>query len=227
MKEHQRKTVTTLPLISRNHFWLFMITVLMAGSISVTGCKSKKPIVDTTPKPVDTSAEDARLARAKAALEDLLNSPQSRTFAELEDKEKRLGDIIAMNLNDSEVDALIDKVRTKLDKERAFLEAEEARRKERAMYSKLAETFEGIAKAGSVNVANTRINQALNMFASDDILVLIVVSEENGKKDYDRPTNIKNYLNYLKDQKQSKNAIGNIIYDASGKIKELELVKNN
>ena len=43
--------------------------------------------------------------------------------------------------------------------------------------------------------------------------------------DYDRPTTIKNYLNYLKDTKNDINRIDKIIYDDNGKIKELDLFK--
>lgn len=226
MKEYRQNNIMTSPFKSKNRFWIFSLIILVAGSISVTSCKSKKVVAETPPV-VTSAPEDSRLDQAKSTLEDLLNSPQSRTFAELEGKEGRLEDVINMNLRDSEIDALIEKVKDKLDRERAFLEAEDARKKERAMYNQLAETFDGIANAGSLSVANTRIEQALNLFSSDDTPVFIVISETNGKKDYDRPTNIKNYLNYLKDQKQSKNAIGNILYDGSGKIKEIELVKKN
>ncbi len=228
MREYPNQIVhkSSFSIGNRQNYWLFLAAILVAVSLSFTACKSKK-IVAETPSPPDTSAEDARLANAKSALEDLLNSPQSRTFAELVGKENKLADIVSMNFNDSGIASLINRVEDKLAKERAYLEAEEARRKERAMYDQLAETFDGIARAGSISVANTRINQALDLFASDDVLVLIVVSEENGKKDYDRPTSIKNYLNYLKDQRQSKNAISNILYDSRGKIKELELVKRN
>jgi hypothetical protein len=48
---------------------------------------------------------------------------------------------------------------------------------------------------------------------------------EGETKDYDRPTTIRRYLEYLKDQKKNMNAVHNIQYDASGKITELELIK--
>ena len=46
-------------------------------------------------------------------------------------------------------------------------------------------------------------------------------------KDYDRPTTIEKYLNYLKDRKAYKAEVENIVYDDYGKIKELELRKIN
>ncbi|HLZ16132.1 MAG TPA: hypothetical protein VKQ08_03795, partial [Cyclobacteriaceae bacterium] len=74
---------------------------------------------------------------------------------------------------------------------------------------------------------NSSINEALTLFASPQAPVLIVISEEDGKKDYDRPTTITAYLNYLKDQKKNINDIAGLKTDASGKITELELKKTN
>lgn len=115
-------------------------------------------------------------------------------------------------------------------------EAEEAAKREAearqrdAMASepkvKLNQYFESIARSGNVASANSSINEALSLFASPDTPVLIVISEEGGQKDYDRPTTIKAYLNYLKDQKKSINSISNLQFDSSGKITEVELRKN-
>ncbi len=115
--------------------------------------------------------------------------------------------------------------------ERARLEAEEKLRRENEMKAnsptnKLGQYFNAIAQAGNTTSANTSINEALTMFASPNTPVLIVISEEGGIKDYDKPTTIKDYLNYLKDQKKSINAISDIKTDGTGKITELELRKN-
>lgn len=115
--------------------------------------------------------------------------------------------------------------------ERARLEAEEKLRRENEMKAnsptnKLNQYFNAIAQAGNTASANTSINEALTMFASPNTPVLIVISEEGGIKDYDKPTTIKDYLNYLKDQKKSINAISDIKTDGTGKITELELRKN-
>ena len=53
-----------------------------------------------------------------------------------------------------------------------------------------------------------------------------MISESNGQKDYDRPTTIRDYLNYLKDQKKNMNQISNLQFDSAGKITEMELKKN-
>ncbi len=63
------------------------------------------------------------------------------------------------------------------------------------------------------------------MFSSPDTPVLIVINESNGEKDYDRPTTIREYLNYLKDQKKNINKIQKLEFDDAGKITEVELRK--
>jgi hypothetical protein len=69
------------------------------------------------------------------------------------------------------------------------------------------------------------INDALGLFNSPDAPVLIIISKTGDIVDYDRPTTIKNYLNYLKDTKNNINKVEKIVYDDNGKIKELELLK--
>jgi mRNA-degrading endonuclease HigB of HigAB toxin-antitoxin module len=168
-----------------------------------------------------------KIAEAKAALQALLNSPPSRTWAELEEKERKLKAIKDMGLTDGEVYALIKQVESKLERERAALEEEDARKKRDMLMQSLNKTFSEIANAGNVNIANAKIADAMSMFASGDAPVLIAIYNAAGKKDYDRPTSIRDYLNYLKDQKHSKNRVENFVLDASGKIKELELTKVN
>jgi hypothetical protein len=116
------------------------------------------------------------------------------------------------------------------EEERRKREAEEqakrdAESKKREPYTKLEQYFSAIGSASSVSSANSSINEALTLFSSADTPVLIVISESAGQKDYDRPTTIKDYLNYLKDQKKKADKIGNLQFDSSGKITEVELVK--
>ncbi|HYC85931.1 MAG TPA: nucleoid-structuring protein H-NS [Chryseosolibacter sp.] len=117
--------------------------------------------------------------------------------------------------------------RKKEEEERARKEAE-ARDREAAASTpkaKLTQYFDAITSAANSTSANNSINEALAMFASPDTPVLIVISESGGEKDYDRPTTIRNYLNYLKDQKKNMNKVSNLQFDASGKITEVELKK--
>ncbi|MBT1685914.1 nucleoid-structuring protein H-NS [Dawidia soli] len=111
--------------------------------------------------------------------------------------------------------------------EQARRDAEARTRAEREVgpQKKLEQYFSAIANASSPGAANNSINEALALFASPSTPVLIVIHEEGGEKDYDRPTNIKDYLNYLKDQRKPADRIGNLQFDGSGKIKEVELVK--
>ena len=92
--------------------------------------------------------------------------------------------------------------------------------------AKLGQYFDAISGASNVAAANSTINEALTMFTSGDTPVLIIISGEGSQKDYDKPTTIRTYLNYLKDQKKNINKIENLVFDNSGKISEVELRKN-
>ena len=91
--------------------------------------------------------------------------------------------------------------------------------------AKLNNYFGAIAKASSTSSANASINEALSMFSNADAPVLIVIYKEGGKPSYDEPTTIEKYLNYLKDTKNNKAKVEEVVYDANGKIKELVLKK--
>lgn len=121
-----------------------------------------------------------------------------------------------------------DEARKKAEAEdKARREAEAANNaKTSTPYAKLGQYFEAISNSGSLTSANSSISEALALFASPDTPVLIVISEENGQKDYDRPTTITAYLNYLKDQKKNANKIEKLQFDSAGKITEVELRKN-
>lgn len=88
---------------------------------------------------------------------------------------------------------------------------------------KLESYFNSVANSSSVDAANRSIQDVLGMFSNQEIPVLIVIHEEKGLKDYDEPTTIKRYLEYLKDTKKNLNLISDIRLDASGKVTELEL----
>lgn len=88
---------------------------------------------------------------------------------------------------------------------------------------KLENYFNNVAAAGNANMANQSIQETLGMFSNQETPVLVVIHEENGIKDYDEPTTIKKYLDYLKDTKKNLNFISDIRLDANGKVSELEL----
>ena len=122
------------------------------------------------------------------------------------------------------------------DEEQKRKEAEEAAKREaesrqteivtNAPKAKLNQYFNAIANSSNVSSANGSINEALSLFASPETPVLIVISGSGDQKDYDKPTTIREYLNYLKDQKKNANNISNLQFDSSGKITEVELTKN-
>jgi len=149
------------------------------------------------------AAEAARLAAEKAKIE------QEANLKKQQDEERK----------------------KQLAEEQASRDAEakrqrEAKEKEGTPYVKLDQYFDAIANSGNAASTNNSINEALALFASADTPVLIVISGSGDQKDYDRPTTIKNYLNYLKDQKKNINRIENLQFDNSGKITEVELRKN-
>lgn len=94
---------------------------------------------------------------------------------------------------------------------------------EEVAVEKLENYFNSVATAGNADMANQSIQETLAMFSNQETPVLIVIHEESGIKDYDEPTTIKKYLDYLKDVKKNMNFISDIRLDANGKVSELEL----
>ena len=209
-----------------------MMIILLAVFIALggTSCKSKKKI----------AAEKAaielanKIDQAKASLRDLLRDDNPKTWQE---KKNELDRIVAMQLRDPEVEDLINQVEAKLEKERqemlrkqeeaARLKAEqEARQKELSKLDNINSHFYAVASAPSIMEANNRIDRALSIFASKDVPVLIIVSKYgNDQKDYDRPTTIEKYLNYIKDIKKYNKKVEAVKYDDFSKIIEIELIK--
>ncbi len=93
--------------------------------------------------------------------------------------------------------------------------------------NRLDNYFNAIANSSSNTAkANGNINEAKSMFASPDVPVLIIISEStDGTKDYDEPTNILDYMNYLKDQGKNLNDIYKVKTNDRGRITELELIR--
>jgi predicted RNA-binding protein with RPS1 domain len=207
--------------------YLLVVVMIAAG---FSGCKSQKKIAAR-------QAAAERLAAIEQAKQDLLMIINDQGDMSIAQKERKVADINAMTLNDDEVDALIieaekaiDKLKLeqkRLEEERLKKEREaaEARRLDEQKFSKIEDYFDAISAARTVDVANSRINEALKFFASPDVPVLIIVFMDGSIKDYDRPTTIRRYLEYLKDQSKNLNKVHNIQYDANGKITELELIK--
>jgi hypothetical protein len=128
-----------------------------------------------------------------------------------------------------EQEAALQKQREEDERKKREAEAEAARKQSESSASAkstvLAKYFDAISTASNPTAANNSISEALTMFSSPEVPVLIIISGTGDQKDYDRPTTIQNYLNYLKDQKKRADTVEDIKYDASGKISELELRK--
>lgn len=207
---------------------LFILAVIIITG-GATSCKSKK-----------------KLAREKAAAEYALKVEQSKKdltamlngttkWSPIE-QDKRLNVIKSYNIDDPAVVELISKVESKLSMDKAEAErlAEEERLKleeqkkaelAASKYQDLDDLLSDIAKATSIDDANEQIKIALQKFATPDIPVLIIISKAGGFNDYDRPTTISMFLNYLKDKKQYSYKIDTVKRDGMGKITELELIK--
>ena len=90
---------------------------------------------------------------------------------------------------------------------------------------KLHNYFGAIAGASSPQAANGSISEALTMFSTPDAPVLIIIYGVGGTADYDEPTTIRKYLDYLKDTKNDRAVVEEMVMDDYGKIKELVLRK--
>lgn len=98
-----------------------------------------------------------------------------------------------------------------------------------SLKTQLENSFQDIADAsrsGNITQANASIKNTLSLFASEDVNVFIILYKEGGKAiDFDKPTTIKRYLDFIKDQKKNANVVDSFKVDENGKIKELDLFK--
>jgi hypothetical protein len=211
-----------------------MLMLVIAMSVGMTSCNSQKKLL--------ARERAAKIEQAKVKLQSLLDDKSTLT---LDQKYAELNAIKAQNINDKDVDNLIAKVEAKLNNDRDLnrkkaedeqkgREADDRRRQEESRnaskvgdtrYSKLNDAFTALSQSSSADIANQKILETLPLFANPEVPVLIIISQNGAAKDYDRPTTIKRYLEYLKDQKRNINQIENMVLDANGKITELELIK--
>ena len=214
--------------IMKNKITTVML-LLLAAFITIggtTSCKSKKRLAKE-------AAEAEYKARVAEAVRDLTAILDDETVWTLEEKENRVQTIKDWNLQNAEVDDLLFQVEKKLARERAQAEqrAEEERRaaeeaaKAQQPKNVLERNLASIANATSVTQANRLINETLQLFSSNSVPVLIIISQAGGFNDYDRPTTIENYLNYVKDQKVNRNSVSDLKFNDAGKITEVELIK--
>jgi len=158
---------------------------------------------------------------ARAALYDLLLNKDNLSADELE---RQLSAIKSQNLKDSQIDELIAKVEKKIHDMRST-GGGTASLPVKAQLENAFVSIANSAKSGNLTQADNTITKTLQLFSSDDATVLIIISREGSMVDYDKPTTIRRYLNFLRDTKASKNDIDAIMTDSDGKIKGLDLIK--
>lgn len=207
-----------------------MLLIISLGA-GMGSCTSQKKLAKK--KAEQELAE--KTAKAKADLLAIINDDGKMT---LEEKEFKLAAVKRLNLDNQEIKDLIVQAEEKLSKERSALErkkeeerlqrekeAKEREMREAGPYRNINMAIDAVANAGDVSTANAKIREALVNFKSEEVPVLILISSEGELKDYDRPTTIRKYLEFVKDQKKSPNKVLNAVYDPNGKITELELIK--
>ncbi|MCK9219639.1 MAG: hypothetical protein PHF97_04525 [Bacteroidales bacterium] len=157
---------------------------------------------------------------ARAALYDLLLNKDNKTADELA---AALSAIKAQNLSDDEITELIGRVEKKIQEMRA--NGSGANLPVKTQLENAFNTIVNSAKTGNLSMADNTINNTLQLFSADNAPVLVIISREGSMVDYDKPTTIRKYLEFLKDRKTNLNAIDAIMVDSNGKIKELDLIK--
>ena len=205
-----------------------IIVLAMVALVTICGATSCKSSGKMTKKEYK-----AKAAQATYDLNAILND---ETNWSLEEQLARVNEIkqIDFSKKNPEIVEMIERAEAKIAKEMEERDrlAEQRRLEEEQRLRESAEQnqsnngiydfFHLIANAKDISAANHYIKEALKLFESPDAVVLIRLNNYN---DYDRPTTVVNYLNYLKDQKKVTVNIDNIKYNAENKITELELIK--
>ena len=204
---------------------LVMIAMLALVTIGGTvSCSSKKKLAK--------QEYEAKLTQAKTDLNAIIEGTTEWT---LEEQKSRIEEIEKLDLQNPEVDELVVKAKEvvekaiaeaeRLEEEERLRQLEEERKNKEKPVTTLSDYFTIIAAAPDAELANEKIAEALDLFASPDVPVLIIVYHVGDIIDYDAPTTAEKYLNYIKDQKRVTVNVNDIKYDDNNKIIELELIK--
>ena len=204
---------------------IIIITMLALVTIGgTTSCSSKKKLAK--------QEYEAKLTQAKTDLNAIIEGTTEWT---LEEQKSRIEEIEKLDLQNPEVDELVVKAKEvvekaiaeaeRLEEEERLRQLEEERKNKEKPVTTLSDYFTIIAAAPDAELANEKIAEALDLFASPDVPVLIIVYHVGDIIDYDAPTTAEKYLNYIKDQKRVTVNVNDIKYDDNNKIIELELIK--
>ena len=211
---------------------LLSVIVLLSGLVFNSGCAAKKQAK------LEKQRQEALLEASKNELKLIISGNDESAVQE---KENKINKIKSYNFRDIEIGNLIVKAeevvnsqkqkeaeeeRIKREKEEELKRLEQEKNKtSKSAQEVLEEALKNIGAAATKQEADQIINSVIPMFTSKDANVLIIISEENGEKDYDKPTTIIKYLELLKDTKKQGAKIYQIHYDNDKKIKTLELKK--
>lgn len=209
---------------------LLLCLALVPG---MTGCKGKKKKLAEEQARIEALAQaerEAYLNGIRNQLNDIINYTAS-DLDDLEIRERELSDLEMLeDWQESDILVQIRKAKYHLSQERDRLTAIATQPVEpvdspqqSSAKNNVSRAFNAISGATNTAEANSNINQTLSLFSSPDVPVLIIISEAG---DYDRPTTISRYLNYLKDQRRNPNVVNNVVLDNQGKIREIELIKS-
>lgn len=202
---------------------MLMLSLITFAAVGTTGCKAKKEARAAA------QAKAERIAEARAALLAIINDNGTMS---LEEKESELQRVKNMNIDDAEIQDLIARAEAIVAREREASERVAEATGTRTGVAmedadaRLENIFEEVASSRSNSDANYLIREALSMFASPQTPVLIIISRQGSQVDYDEPTTIEKYLQYLKDTNSQPAAVEDLAFDANGKIKQVELIKN-
>jgi len=216
----------------RHHYVIRLFVILLATTIAggFSGCTSKKKLA----RQKAATERTAAIEKAKTELLAVINDNGQMSLSA---KEKKVSEIKALNLQDPEVDELILRAEEAIAKQKKELqrleeEKEKQRKAEAAAvavteqkYEKIDDYLDAVVNTKSLEMRNQKISETLKFFASPEVPVLIIIYQEADIKDYDKPTTIKKYLEYLKDLQKNPNKVNDVKYNDNGKITELELLK--
>lgn len=210
----------------KSHIKNFILITLVAFVTfgGTTSCGSKKKMAK--------QEYEAKLEQAKNDLNAIIEGTTQWT---LEDQRSRVDEIEKMDLQNPEIDELIIKAKEVINRKNTEAERlaeeerlrilEEQEQNKMKPQTSLEDYFAIIAAAPNADDANEKISEALDMFASPDVPVLIIIYHVGDIIDYDAPTTAVKYLNYIKDQKKVDVSVNNVKYDNNNRIVELELIK--
>ena len=207
----------------KNFILIAMLAVVTFGG--TTSCTSKKKLAKME--------YETKISQAKSDLNAIIDGTTEWT---LDEQNLRVNEIEKMDFQNEEINDMIDKAREEINRrfteserlaeEARLRELEEKKKNEEKPQTSLTDYLSIIAAAPNADIANEKVNEALNLFASPDVPVLIIVYRMGNIIDYDAPTTAERYLNYIKDQKKVTVRVNDVKFDENYKITELELIKN-